>query len=278
MALLAQVSTQKLFTPIIQSSNVTIFNTYGTPGYLTTGFLTLATSSSVESYSIGTNSYLTGSVSTLGLLYTDGITPNTGSIYISSLYLGNFGGTTSGQITTDATATNLFWNGSQLNNQGGGGGGGAIDYISAFTVSTNLLQVSSIQTYLLGEPISVPDRTIFTGKLTNDTELNGKGIINITGSIRGRSELVVSTIGADPIFLTINDLALKYIMTSVNITDSLYLPDPAVVQSGWNIFLYNNFTSVGTIDVYDYNSNLLFNMAPASYYPFTTDGANWYPI
>ena len=91
MALLAQVSTQKLLTPIIQSSNVTIFDTYGTPGYLTTGFLTLATSSSLEAYSFGNNAFLTGSLSTLGVLYTDGLTSATGSMYMSSLYLGNVG-------------------------------------------------------------------------------------------------------------------------------------------------------------------------------------------
>jgi hypothetical protein len=60
--------------------------------------------------------------------------------------LGNIGGTVAGQLTTDISATDLFWNGSKLNNQGGGG---AIDYVSAFTVSTSYLQVSSISSYYI---------------------------------------------------------------------------------------------------------------------------------
>ena len=38
------------------------------------------------------------------------------SLYISTLYFGNYGATINGQLTTDSTATNLYWQGNQINN------------------------------------------------------------------------------------------------------------------------------------------------------------------
>jgi hypothetical protein len=121
MALLAQVSTQKLITNTIQSDFLSVNDKYGTPTTITTGFLGFLTSSSQESYALALNPFITGSISSLGLIYSDSLTADAGSLYISSLYLGNLGGTTSGTLTTDATATDLFWKGSKLNDQGGGG-------------------------------------------------------------------------------------------------------------------------------------------------------------
>jgi len=37
------------------------------------------------------------------------------SLYISTLYFGNNGATVNGQLTTDSTATNLYWQGNQIN-------------------------------------------------------------------------------------------------------------------------------------------------------------------
>ena len=37
------------------------------------------------------------------------------SLYISTLYFGNSGATINGQLTTDSTATNLYWQGNQIN-------------------------------------------------------------------------------------------------------------------------------------------------------------------
>jgi hypothetical protein len=199
-----------------------------------------------------------------------------GSLYLSSLYLGALGGATSGQLTTDDTATNLFWNGSQLNNQGGGGGGGAIAYVSSFTVSTTQINTSSILSYLEGEPISIPSNTVFTGKATVDTELNGKGIISITGSIRGRYEMIVSTLGNDDVFFTINDLGLKFILTTSNFVQNVYLPDPSVVLSGFNFVIANSRNSSGDLALYDYNSNSLFNLSPANSVSLSTDGSEFF--
>jgi hypothetical protein len=125
-----------------------IIDSYGGYGDITMGqFLNMYTSSSTEYYGLGFSPLATGTISSFSMVRSDGITtPMMSPLYISSLHLGNFGGTTAGQLTTDDTATDLFWNGSKLNNQsgGGGGGGGAIDYVSAFTVSTSYLTVSTI--------------------------------------------------------------------------------------------------------------------------------------
>ena len=98
-------------------------------------------------YSIAAGAGLTGTISTPTI--TDETTGGITGLYLSSLYLGNSGGTPVGQITTDATATNLFWKGSQLNNQTGGGGGSAVPYISAFTVSTGSVFASTVTSYLM---------------------------------------------------------------------------------------------------------------------------------
>jgi hypothetical protein len=127
MALLAQVSTQKLLTRHIQGyGSVDIFDEYTKPGFLTLGAVTFNTSSTTDSYSLVNNPFLTGSISSFGILHTDYAESfvESGSLYISSLYFGNVGGTVAGQLTTDATATDLFWKGSKLNDQSGGGGGG----------------------------------------------------------------------------------------------------------------------------------------------------------
>jgi hypothetical protein len=139
------ISTQKLETTTIESyPQLDIKDNFNTPGYLNLGFLTFTTSSSLESYSMAANSFLTGSISSLGLLYSDGNAASMGSLYLSSLYLGALGGATLGQLTTDDTATNLFWNGSQLNNQSGGGGGSLPDHISSLSVSTINLYAATL--------------------------------------------------------------------------------------------------------------------------------------
>ena len=133
MALLAQVSTSKVLTSFLQSqTTINIRDGFNTPGYLNLGSLTFETSSSMDSYILANNFSITGSVSSLGLLRFDGNASEMGSLFLSSIYLGNVGGTLSGQLTTDDTATNLFWNGSQLNNQGGGVG----DLTTANLIST----------------------------------------------------------------------------------------------------------------------------------------------
>jgi hypothetical protein len=136
----------------ITTNNLNILGVNGGFGEITMGrFLNMTTSTSSEYYSAGFSPIVTGTISSFLISRDDGIATTPASLYISSLYFGNFGGTTSGQLTTDATATDLFWKGSKLNNQtgGGGGGGGAIDYVSAFTVSTSELNVSTVSSYAI---------------------------------------------------------------------------------------------------------------------------------
>jgi hypothetical protein len=156
---------------------VTIVDSQGGYGSLTLANQTFATSTSSEVYALGFSDFLTGTVSSFFVGRADGLTLQSASVYVSTIYLGNVGGTVVGQLTTDGTGTDLFWNGSKLNDQGGGGGGvsasqltsttvglgtigyistaggggggGAIDYVSAFTVSTGYLEVSTISTYSL---------------------------------------------------------------------------------------------------------------------------------
>jgi hypothetical protein len=231
MALLAQVSTQKLITTVIQSGfDVSIRDNYNTPGYLTTGFLTLATSSSTEAYTFTNNSLATGSISSLGLAYLNDPDFQTGSLYLSSLYLGGIGGTVKGQLTTDATASNVYWNGTSLTSGGGGG--------------------------------------ITTTQLTSTT--TGLGTLGYLSSLR--YNMVISTIGTDPIFITEDYLGKKVVLTTSNVVDTVNLPDPVVVGQGWNFLVCNSSFSGGNLDVYDYTSNYLFSVYPGSSYPLCSDG------
>ncbi len=150
MALLAQVSTQKLLTRHIQGfGTVDFFDEYTKPGFITLAAATFNTSSTTDSYTLANNPFLTGSVSTFGLLHADFDQSflETGSLYISSLYFGNVGGTVVGQLTTDATATDLFWKGSKLNDQGGGGGAGGPQLASTVEGLGTVGYISSTQLF-----------------------------------------------------------------------------------------------------------------------------------
>jgi hypothetical protein len=105
----------------IKSATVSIVDINGGYGYLTMGpALDLRTSSSQEYYSLGFGQTATGTISSFALIRGDNLAFNTGSLYLSSLYLGDVGGFAAGELTTDGTATDLFWKGSKLNDQGGG--------------------------------------------------------------------------------------------------------------------------------------------------------------
>jgi hypothetical protein len=110
------------YSLILQTDSVTVQDSNNAPGSLTLGFISFTTSTTSEVYNLGFDPLLVGSVSSFGIArYDKDAGFQTGSFYVSSLYLGAFGGTPNGQLTTDDTATNLYWKGTQLN--GGGGGG-----------------------------------------------------------------------------------------------------------------------------------------------------------
>jgi hypothetical protein len=115
-------ATSFYYPMILQTDSVIVQDSNNAPGSLTAGFMVFTTSTTGETYSMGFDPLLVGSISSLGIARFDkdaGL--QVGSFYISSLYLGALGGTPAGQLTTDNTATNLYWNDTQLN--GGGGGG-----------------------------------------------------------------------------------------------------------------------------------------------------------
>lgn len=103
--------------------SVIINDINNTPGTLEVGSLGLRTSTADLQYSLSIVPEFQGNVSSLTLFYYNGTDLTAGSLYLSSLYFGNIssGGTFyNGQLTTDSTATNIYWKGTQLNGAGGG--------------------------------------------------------------------------------------------------------------------------------------------------------------
>jgi hypothetical protein len=74
-----------------------------------------------DAYIIGKNGIYLQTSSVVTFERTDGT--GTSAAALSSIFFFNTNTSAYGQITTEPTMTNLYWNGSQLNNQGGGGGG-----------------------------------------------------------------------------------------------------------------------------------------------------------
>ena len=100
----------------LQTVALSVADVNQAPGFLDIGTLNFLTSTSQDIYTIGNDSFFTGTVSSLAIVLPK--QNETRSLYLSSLYLGNFGGTIYGEITTDDTGTNLFWKGTQLNGAG----------------------------------------------------------------------------------------------------------------------------------------------------------------
>ncbi len=247
----------------LKTNNLAILDVNGGWGNLNMGAsLTMYTSSSLENYSMGFGALGTGSISSLVFIRGDGITSIPAPIYISSLYLGNFGGTVAGQLTTDGTATDLFWNGSKLNNQtggggvsaenltsttvglgtlgyistAGGGGGGAIDYVSAFTVSTGFLQTSTISSYVM-----------------ECYGIIGTQLFNLGPDNMGITSLTDATINANSTLITTNAFHLtssndaRFVITSNVIFDA----EQATFS---NIFCYS---TISTYSMAVYGPNTL---------------------
>jgi hypothetical protein len=85
------------------------------PATLFLGASVYKVSTSQATYVISNDPMVTGSISSLALGYTgDNISLQSGSLYVSSIYLGGFGGSPAAQLTTDTTATNLYWSTQQL--------------------------------------------------------------------------------------------------------------------------------------------------------------------
>jgi hypothetical protein len=117
---------------------------------------------------------------------------------LSSIFFVNTNTFAYGQITTEPTMTNLYWNGSQLNNQGGGGGIsqtdltstviglGTVGYVSTVgpiglfsTIITSSIITSSIQSDSLitidshGVLFGKPDNTSFSPIIVSSIFMGG---------------------------------------------------------------------------------------------------------
>jgi hypothetical protein len=113
--------------------------------------INMQTSTSAETYSMGFNPLITGSISSFVFSRIGDLGINTASLYISSLYFGDFGGSVSGELTTDATATDLFWKGSKINGAGVTlqalqstvGGLATASYVSTLTLAQSISSFST---------------------------------------------------------------------------------------------------------------------------------------
>lgn len=142
-------------------TSVIINDVNNTPGTLEVGSLGLRTSTADLQYSLTILPEFQGNVSSLSLFYYNGTYLTAGSLYLSSLYFGNIssGGTFyNGQLTTDSTATNIYWKGTQLN---GGGGGG----ISPTQLQSTVLGLST--NYIGGNATFSSIYTNYKSSITN---------------------------------------------------------------------------------------------------------------
>ena len=146
-------------------------------------FINMATSSSSETYIMGFNPILTGSISSFGFSRGDGLGFTTASLYISSLFFGNFGGTVTGELTTDGTATDLFWKGSKLNDQGGGGGGITAEQLTS--TATRWATYPAVSSIVFANDTSFTQNEIVSPGNTFFTLVNEIGVIATSSNING---------------------------------------------------------------------------------------------
>jgi hypothetical protein len=271
MALLAQVSTQKLLTNTIESyGGLNIIDNYGDPSAITTGTCQFITGYSQELYVLGVNQFFTGSISSLGLASAYDGGPQSGSLYISSLYLGNLGGTTTGELTTDETATDLFWKGSKLNDQGGGGGGITAEQLTS--TATRWATYPAVSSIVFANDTSFTPNEIISPGLTLLTLVNQIGVIatssNIDGIYQARSFYGASLEITDQLD-TLNPGNANYYysigagynytgtISSMVMLDSFYNPGPLYLSSLY--FGDDGGTVTGQLTTDSTASNLFWN-------------------
>jgi len=149
--------TEAYYSLLLQTAVAAIYDSNSAPGQLELGTVSFLNSTVNESYFLGNQSFFKGSVSSLALgrFSVDGaLVSSMGSLFLSSVFLGNVGGSLVGEITTDATATDLFWKGSKLNSQAGSGvtldalqstvgGLGTASYVSTLTLDKSISSFST---------------------------------------------------------------------------------------------------------------------------------------
>jgi hypothetical protein len=101
------------------------------------------------------------------------------SLYISTLYFGNNGATVNGQLTTDSTAANLYWNGAQINDGVTEIIAGSNISISA-TVGTGKGNVTINAPFITGTLTITPTGGYTANEFVSVTGLSATSIVMIT--------------------------------------------------------------------------------------------------
>jgi hypothetical protein len=156
----------------------------------TLGFVTSTTS---EVYFIGAGESATGTISSFIIGRDDGVSINPASLYLSSLYFGDIGGITAGQLTTDGNVTDLYWNSNKLLTNAGNVTFSSL-YVSSILVNMSAQDAPPWNplSYILGndpnpEPLSVDVfgsarilKNIYVGSTTTILGTNGITTANIS--------------------------------------------------------------------------------------------------
>jgi hypothetical protein len=108
-----------------------------------------------------------------------------------------------------------------------------------------------------------------------DVGLEGKGSIAMSGTITGRYDFVVSTLGSNDVYITSTELGKKLVFNTAS-GNNVYLPDASLVGSGFNFLLQNDRSSFGDLNVYTFESTYLFTITVGSAFPISTDGVTFY--
>jgi hypothetical protein len=215
----------------IQTGYLEVRDSFQTPGILSLGLAGFYTSTNNGVYILGQYEQLTGSVSSFGLGYSapDSLWLNTGSLYLSSLYLGGIGGSTYGQLTTDGTASDIYWNGTSLTS--GGGGITEANLVSTTSgLQTNFIgQQASLSTLFMNmSPSTAPFWDSNTQIAGYDPEPNPLAV-DIFGSLRvlknlyiGSTTTKIGTAGIETSLLYTSTITALSLISSANILASTF--------------------------------------------------------
>jgi hypothetical protein len=223
-------------TAILQTGSLLIQDELATPGGVILNFVTFKTSTSQDNYTLINDEIASGSVSSFSLVH--GAVNEMGSLYLSSIYFGNLGGSVYGQLTTDSTASDIYWNGISLT-QGSGGGGittaqlvstvinfqtdfrtlqistgfiqtSSVNLLDTYTSAQNFLTVSSGTLLLNGAAITGSGggavSQIVAGSNININPAGGTGVVTINNSINPTG--LVSTANLSGLVSTANLIGL----------------------------------------------------------------------
>jgi hypothetical protein len=179
------------------------------------------------------------------------------SLYISSLYFGNLGGTTAGQLTTDGTATDLFWNGSNQIITDTLFTSTTHAYSENFTTSSltisslsfgndfGYLFLGDVQTENLSSSrintssLYINDSFLKASTYISSVELKNLQINDLYVNTFGPVRVKKSTLGAEHAELQAYDISKYFLFTQTNAGYSVALPTYDESFEGWNCVIRN---------------------------------------